>query len=172
VTFTEAWDLIGQSGSPVVVGIFIALVFLQLFSERVSKALGPLLGAVGRWWHGREERQERQLQAELAAREETLGRRASFQLEDMERQLRYFAEQMERFRTQAASREGELTAVHRLLDATRRELGATQQELEAARRELRELKNRVDTGERLALLPPPPPVRRPDDGDDTARIYP
>jgi hypothetical protein len=158
VTFTEAWDLIGQSGSPVVVGIFIALVFLQLFSERVSKALGPLLGAVGRWWHGREERQERQLQAELAAREETLGRRAGYQLDDMERQLRYFADVVEKLRGENAALREELLTVHRLLDDTRRGV--------------QEVNRKIDTGERVALIPPPPPVRRPDDGDDTARIYP
>jgi TolA-binding protein len=162
MTFGEAWTFVSGSGSPVLVGVFMAFVLLQLFSERVAKALGPILGAVGRWWHGREQRQEEQLQAELRAREATVGQRAAYQLEDMERQLRYFVTTVDRLREENAKLRDEVHAVHRLLDA--------------ARREVQEVSRKIDTGERLALLPPPPQGRRhaaPDTGDTpTSRIHP
>jgi hypothetical protein len=160
VTFTEAWGLL-SGGGPVVVGIFTAFVLLQLFSERVAKALGPILGAVGRWWHGREERQERELQALLAARAKTAEDRATYQLEDMQRQLAYFLDVVEKLRGENAQLRDELHTVHRLMDDTRRGVQRI-----------------IDTGERLAILPPPPPTgatRRhaaPDTDPQTQRIYP
>lgn len=144
MTFTEAWQLV-SGGGPVVVGIFTAFVLIQLFSERVAKALGPILGAVGRWWHGREERQERELQALLAARAKTGEVYASHQLEDMGRQLAYFLGVVENLRAENQSLRDELRIVHSTLDA--------------ARREIRDVSVKIDTGERLAVIPPPPPSR-------------
>jgi hypothetical protein len=172
VTPEQVWAIVQGAGSPVLVGIFVALVLLQFFSERVAKALGPILGAVGRWWHGREQRQEEQLQKELAAREATVGQRAAFQLEDMERQLRYFTEVVEKLRAENAQLRDELHTVHRLLDDTLRGVDET-------RRGVQEVKRVIDTGERLAVLPPPPPVagrhhanRHQYDPDATSRIDP
>jgi TolA-binding protein len=162
VTFGEAWTFVSQSGSPVLVGAFLVFVLLQLFSERVAKALGPILGAVGRWWHGREQRQEEQLQAELRAREATVGQRAAYQLDDMDQQLRYFAEQVKLLREENAQLRVELKTVHHLLDAQTRKLNV--------------IDHKLDTGERLAVIPPPPVAGRhhrphaEPDADATRRI--
>jgi len=170
VTFTEAWGFL-SGGGPVVVGIFTAFVLIQLFSERVAKALGPILGAVGRWWHGREERQERELQALLAARAKTGEDRATYQLEDMQRQLAYFLDVVEKLRGENAGLRDELHAVRKLLDSQSRDVTET-------REVVRGIKRTIDTGERLAILPPPPPItgttRRhaAPDTDPTQRIYP
>jgi TolA-binding protein len=142
--------MVTQVGSPVLTGIVATLLALQFFFPRVAKALGPILGAVGRYWHGREERAERELQALLAARRATDQQTSGYQLEDMERQIRYFAEVVDKLRGENQELRDHLREAHRLLLETRDEVGETRQEVGRIRHTL-------DTGERLAVLPPPPP---------------
>lgn len=151
MTWTEGYDLLSKAGGPVGVAVFVAFVLLQLFSERVAKALGPILGAVGRWWHGREERSELELQRLLAARRATDEQTAGYQLDDMKRQLRYFVDVVEGLRTENAELHRQVRDMHQLLDEARRDVGET-------RREVGNIRHALDTGERLAVIPPPPPT--------------
>ena len=151
MTWTEGYDLLSNAGGPVGVALFVAFVLLQLFSERVAKALGPILGAVGRWWHGREERAEEELQRLLRARRATDEQQTNWQLEDMGRQIAYFVEVVERLRAENAGLRDEVRGVHALLDEARREQAETT-------RTVRQIHHAIDTGERLAVIPPPPPT--------------
>jgi hypothetical protein len=151
MTWAEGFDLLSKAGGPVGVAVFVAFVLLQLFSERVAKALGPILGAIGRWWHGREERAEEELQRLLRARRVTEEQETDYQLTDMRRQLAYFAEVMDALRDENKSLRDEVRSVHALLDEARRAQAETHQAVS-------QIRHTLDTGERLAVLPPPPPT--------------
>jgi hypothetical protein len=156
VTGPEALDLLGKVGNPVLLFVVGVVLVAQFASERLSKILGPL-GSIGRWWHTREERAEEDLQKLLAARAKTEEQRAVYQLDDMERQLRYFLQVVESQRAEIAGLREELQTAYDLLRDTRTRVG-------------------LSTDERLAVRPrppvPPPPGRHRSVDDDVTTELP